>query len=270
MRNVTRQIAVCIALVATGALLTACGASSHPARRTGTATAAHPAGKPAPDAGQPRSGPAVVGALPTKAKAIAFARAVNLRAADVPGFTASAHEHEHETAGERQLEREMMMRCVGTSTSPHGALAEASSKDFKLERNLLEVSVSSSVSVARTPALAAEQLAAFRSRHVQACLSRSLDVLLKRKEHRGVTVGPVSISSGTPPAPGTTGGFAWRISVAISARRIKIPFYLDILGFVDGQAGVTLSSSGLAEPFPAAIQQRLYLLLLQRAKADGA
>jgi len=48
---------------------------------------------------------------------------------------------------------------------------------------------------------------------------------------------------------------------------MKLPIYLDYLGFVDGPAEVTLLSSGLLRPFPAAIQQRLFALLLSRAKA---
>jgi hypothetical protein len=43
--------------------------------------------------------------------------------------------------------------------------------------------------------------------------------------------------------------------------------YLDILGFVYGPARVTLFSSGILRPFPAAVQQGLFSLLLARARA---
>jgi hypothetical protein len=42
---------------------------------------------------------------------------------------------------------------------------------------------------------------------------------------------------------------------------------MDILGFVYGPARVTLFSSGALQPFPAAAEQRLFSLLLGRAKA---
>jgi len=42
--------------------------------------------------------------------------------------------------------------------------------------------------------------------------------------------------------------------------------FLDILGFGYGRAEVSLLSSGVLHPFPAAIQQRLFMLLLTRAK----
>ena len=68
------------------------------------------------------------------------------------------------------------------------------------------------------------------------------------------------------PAPGTTGGFGWRATATLTVRGIKVRFYVDILGFVYGSATVTLSSSGVLRPFPAAAQQRLYSTLLKRAK----
>ncbi len=213
----------------------------------------------------------------TKTQAVAFARAVNLTAADVPGFTAtSKHEHEAKTATERQLEHELQ-HCAGGggSLSSRGGLAEASSKDFKLEHNALHLTVSSEVSVALTAAMAAKELAALRGDRVQGCLSHYLNLLLKyelRKEQKSRALAKsisVSVSRGTPPAPGVTGSFGWQISAAIAAHGVSLPiYYIDILGFVYGPAAVTLTSSGALKPFPAATQEHLYWLLLKRAKAE--
>jgi hypothetical protein len=203
----------------------------------------------------------------TKAQAKAFARAVNLRAGDVPGFKVSSEAHEHETAGEKRLEREML-HCVGGAGFTDG-LAEESSKGFKRETSAFAQSVSSGVTVMQTPALAAKELVAIRSEHVQACLSHYLDLLFKDLKHpRGATTSPVSISQATPPAPGTTGSFGWRITAAITERGVTIPFYMEILGFVDGPAEVTLLTSGVPEPFPTATEQRLFSLLVERAKSS--
>src|ERR1019366_6931793 len=73
---------------------------------------------------------------------------------------------------------------------------------------------------------------------------------------------------GNPPAQGVTGSFGLRISTAIVVRSVRIPFYLDILGFVYGPTEVILQSSGIPVPFPAAAEQHLYTLLLSRAKAQ--
>jgi hypothetical protein len=203
---------------------------------------------------------------PTRSRALAFAHAVNLTAADLPGFTASS-KHERETAQEKQQEREMQ-RCVGSVGSARG-LAEASSKDFELKHDILDLSVSSEVSVARTPATATAELAAIHGAHVQGCLSHYLSLLLKSQQYGGATISPVSIESGTPPAPGTTGSFGWRVTATLTTHRIRISFYIDILGFVYGPARVTLFSSGVLQPFPAQAEERLFTLLLHRAKAHS-
>jgi hypothetical protein len=243
--------------------LGACGTGGHStAAATGrteatTATATTPHGTRA--SGAPAS-------PLTKSQAIAFARAVNLTAADVPGFTAA--KREHDTSAEKQRERELV-RCAGGLTA-NEKLLEISSAKFKRGHEIPEVDVSSEVSVARTPALAEKELAAIRGPHARTCVSSYLDRLFKGKAFRGATVSPVSISSGTPPAPGATGSFAWRIEVRFTVRGIQIPLYFDILGFVYGPAQVSLFSSGLATPLPAATQEHLFSLLLQRAKAHSA
>lgn len=247
-----RRMAVILLLLASSSLLAACGSSKHAA----TATGAH--------TGAVRSTPASASKPLSKTQAIAFARAVNLRASDVPGFK-STSEHEHETAAEKRLEGELR-RCTGGAFNSEG-IADVSSSDFKLEHGILEVSVNSGVSVTKTPALAAKELAAIRSNRVRGCVSHYLDLLFKGQKYRGARISPISIMQGTPPAPGTTGSFGWRITLAITVHGVRIPFYLDILGFVDGPAEVTLLSSGVLHPFPAAIQQRLFTLLVTRAKA---
>jgi hypothetical protein len=255
-----RRTAILLALVSSCAVLSACGKGAYtgagvPTAITG-ATATH--------------GAAPHGHSSTRARALAFAHAVNLTAADVPGFTIS-HKHEHESAAERRLQQQLR-NCggaAGASAPRHsqGTLAEVSSPDFELKRGILALSVSSEVTVEHTSAQAAATLAAIRSPRVRACFSRYLSALLKSQPHPGATVLGVSIASGTPPAPGTTGGFAWRVTATLAVRTIHISFYLDILGFVDGPAQVTLTSSGTVRPFPARAQEQLYSELLTRARA---
>ena len=114
--------------------------------------------------------------------------------------------------------------------------------------------------------MAARELAAIRSAHVRGCFAHYLGLLLKGQHYGGASVGPVSVASGTPPAPGTAGGFGWRLTATLTIRGLAVPFYLDILGFVYGPATVSLFSSGAVRPFPAAAEQRLFTLLLHRAK----
>ncbi len=253
MPAVLRRMAAILVLLATGGPLVACGRGGHAAGAHSVAPAT------GPSAGGPR--------LSTKAQALAYARAVNLRAADVPGFHGSSRSHEHETAAQAQAEH-ALNRCLG-GRGGAAALAELSSKDFEAQAGILSASVSSQVSVARTAALAASELAEFRSPRARGCLMRYLDLLFKGGQYHGA-FRVVSIVAGTPPAPGASGSFGWRISSALALRGISVPFYVDVLGFVDGPAEVSLTSSGLPQPFPAAIEQRLFLLLLKRAESERA
>jgi hypothetical protein len=193
---------------------------------------------------------------------------VNLTATDVPGFTAEQREHKDETAAEKRLEHQMV-HCAGALGSRE-KLIEASSSKFKHGHVLPEVDVSSEVSVARTPGLAARELAAIRRAHARACVSRYLNLLFKAKAFPGASISPITIVAGTPPALGTSGGFGWRIKLTLTVKGIRIPLYFDILGFVYGPAQVALLSSGFPTPLPAAIQQHLFVLLVERAKANGA
>jgi hypothetical protein len=256
-----RRATMIVVLLAPGALLGACAASGHsavatplvPAAATTRARAAVAAGTSA------RSERPL-----TKAQAKAFARAVNLRAADVPGFKVSS-EHEHETVAEKRLERELL-HCEG-GVGGTRQLVEVGSKEFEHEDEQGDLGVQSGVTVEQTSALAAKELAAVRSARGRECFLHYLNQLFKGQKYRGANIGSASISSGTPPAPGTAGSFGWHISTTITLRGVRIPFYMDILGFVYGPAEVTLLDFAVPEPFPAATEQRLFSLLVERAKA---
>jgi hypothetical protein len=244
-----RGVIALLALALAGEALAACGSGARSTHTSASAAA--------------RSSAAASTQL-ARRRALAFANAVNLTASDVSPFTPSS-QNEGPSPSERQAERQLR-RCAGPVASARG-LAEVSSKNFELKRDVLQLGVSSEVDVAPSSAQAAQNLAAIRSAHVRSCFSRYLDDLFKGPQFAGGAVSPVSIQSGTPPAPGTTGSFGWRAIAGFAVQGITIHVYLDMLGFVDGPAQVTLFSSGVLRPFPATVQERLFSLLLVRAKA---
>jgi hypothetical protein len=257
------KLGFCSTLLASAVLVTACGSSSRLAGSNPTASEAARAatadGHPPPATGVSASD-AVRSA---RDEAVAFAHAVNLRAADVPGFTVASPEHNHETTAEKHLEHEML-HCVAAGSGK--SVGEASSPEFKYEHGLLRAAVNSEVSVARSSAVAAEELRTIRSTHARRCLSHYLNLIFKGKAYQGATVAPVSIVSGTPRAPGATGSFGWGIRTTVTAHAIKVPIYIGIFVFTYGPAEVSLFTSATSAPFPAAAQRRLFSLLLQRAK----
>jgi hypothetical protein len=227
------------------ASVTGCGGSGHGARKPPRARS---------------------GAVPTHAQAASFASAVNLKAADVPGFSASSKQPA-ESSRERSLQRELQ-RCAGPLPFGGGVL-DVQSPAFKLKQDVVDLSVSSEVAVARTGALASRAFAALNAPRVRRCFSHYLDRLLAGERYRGAVPLPVSILTGTPPAPGASASFGWRVTASFMLKGIRVSLYSDILGFVLGPARVTLVSSGALRPFPATIQQRLYSLLLARARASA-
>jgi hypothetical protein len=257
------KLGFCSTLIATALLVTACGSSSRLASSNPTASeAAHAAtadGHPPPAAGVSASD----AVRSTRDQAIAFAHAVNLTAADVPGFTMAPPEHNHETTAEKHLEHDML-HCMAAGNGK--SVGEASSPEFKYEHGLLRAAVNSEVSVARSSAVAAKELRTIRSAHTRVCLSHYLNLIFKGKTYQGATVAPVSIVSGTPQAPGATGSFGWGITTTVTAHAVKVPIYIGIFGFTCGPAEVSLLTSAASAPFPAAAQRRLFSLLLQRAK----
>ena len=196
---------------------------------------------------------------------------MNLTAADVPGFSSSGSAR----GGPRSHKRAEgeLFGCAGARRS--GArtrstdVASASSPSFEFRHGIIDVGVSSEVGVSRSSALADAELAALHSGRVRTCFERYLHSVLAAGHSRATRIGPVTIESGNPPAPGTSGSFGWRVRATFGLKGLRVPVYLDLLGFVYGPARVTLVSSGALRPFPALAQQRLFALLLTRARARG-
>jgi hypothetical protein len=245
MRTRTTPALATALLVALVPAIGGCGGSGHAARKPASARSA---------------------ATSTSAKAAAFASAVNLKPSDVPGFAASSN-RPRESSRERSLQHELQL-CAGTVPFGGGVI-QAQSPAFKLKQDLLDLSVSSEVAVARTSAQAASALSALNGPRVRRCFSRYLDQLIAGERYRGAVPKPVSILTGTPPAPGASASFGWRVTAGFVLNGVTVSLYSDILGFVLGPARVTLVSSGALRPFPASIQQRLYSLLLARARSSA-
>jgi hypothetical protein len=203
-------------------------------------------------------------APPTKAEARAVARAVNLVAADLPGFTGS---RAHSTPAARRFAA-MLTRCAG-GTLPGEALVNLDSPDFARMSagSFVQQDVSSNVTVVRSPRLAAQDLAAVRSTRGKGCLAKAVGQLLRGIAAPGVRFGRIVVSSASQPAPGASGSYALRVKVTADASGVRIPFYIDGRGFTLGRAEVALTALGILQPFPAADEQRLFSLLLERAIA---
>lgn len=272
-----RLTAAISVLIASGGLLAGCGGATHAAssqakRSNATSTSARKAhagqpGHASSAGGKAGKAPRSAAAALASASARAFASVVNLRASDVPGFHSSPRDEKH-SAGEERIERELLL-CAGSAGAGHSLVASGSGT-FQRQASIVSQSLSSEVSVAQTPALAARQLAAFRSGLLRKCLSHYVSGLLDSQRYHGAKISPVTTKQGSPPAAGTTGSFGLRFSANLTLHSVAIPLYIDILGFVDGSAEVSLFATGIPEPVPAKIEEHLFSLLLARAKSHRA
>ena len=262
MLALMRRTAAIPVLAVSAVLVAGCGAG-HAATKTITGSAAT---KAAPATGAPGGSSAAGSSAAEAAKARAFAVAVNLTARDLPGFHAST-ERQHQRAAEKRLEPELL-KCEG-SAGAKGTATEMSSKTYERGVSVITQSVSSQVTVARTAAAAARELAAIRGSHLAGCLSHYFGQLLASENLHGAKVGPVATKQGSPPAPGADGSFGVRFIETLTLHNLRIPFYVDILGFIKGRAEVSLLTFGVPRQFPAALEERLFSLLLERAKTHS-
>ncbi len=69
--------------------------------------------------------------------------------------------------------------------------------------------------------------------------------------------------------PGVTQSFLrTKVVPLLRGGRLRIHIYHDVFTFVYGPAEIELEATGFSHPVPSATEQRLLLLLLDRAKAS--
>jgi hypothetical protein len=243
--NLPRLLGV-IALAALGGVLNGCGGG-------GTTSAAN--------------GSANNGAPITKASAPAYARAVNLRAADLPAMRITSPEGRGKAAGAADHE---LAACDG-GPNPDLVIAKFKSATFTgAVRGEYEV-IKSSVEVQPRAALAARNDALILSPRGLSCLARLLPRQLTSSSKSRVRYGRVKVSRLPSPLPGVAGSFGIQIVTSLTsaarAGQPPIPFYLDEYGFVAGQVEISLSAIGAPQAVPDEAATRLLSLLYTRATA---
>jgi hypothetical protein len=227
-----------------------------------------------------------------RAQYAGFARAVNLRPGDVPGFIAEPRTRERVHPHNKAFENESQYRRCFAVDKQIKPLPKTRSEKFARGGGLHTESVSSEVEIAPTLARAQRELALARSAlsspTSRRCLARAFDALgtqnqaiqLGKGRVRGsirITVGnlritPLSLGSVTHD---TDGGFgsnvAMTVTYAVSARgrTVTVPtsLELDALAVLVGRGEVTLSTVTLGDSFPPELEARLFSLLVSRAVA---
>jgi hypothetical protein len=220
----------------------------------------------------------------TKAQAVAFAQAVNLRAGDVRGLIVSGASHVAKGPLGGQGETCGIAAPVGTVAGMSSRTFERLGEHTSVSR-IYSQGVASVVYVMQSTAQASGEIAAVdagaNNPAIVGCLKHGFESVRFEGEHEagaGVgkpTGGPpifshVEVSAPHSPAGAVQAdGLEIKAHSAIKVRGTKGPFnfYEDWLGYAVGPAVIMLVDTGTPHPFPAATERRLLALLYGRAEA---
>jgi hypothetical protein len=241
----------------TGLLLAGCGSASHLKSSAVVAANTH----------TPTAERHQVARVSSRAQAVAFASAVNLRSTDLPGF--KTHKAKPEAGGEQHASTRLG-RCVESGHTQAGV--EQESDKFERETNTGSLDAGSNVDVAASARAAEEALASVRSPALGQCIKQALMESIASEtghaELKGASLHRVLVSTVTPPAPGAE-SFGWIAQATLRYRGIAFPFAMGFEGFVRGRAIVLLSTVALPGRFPQSLGQRLFATLLRRAETHS-
>lgn len=260
-RSARRVLAALSALAAVASAgcgksnLTEDSTSAKTSATTAQSTSSVPSTSPA---GPGRPGPGGPAHAPSKARSAAFARAVVLTAADVPGSRASPR-----TSPSKAREREATT-CGGSKTL---AIAEARSPEFERGRGIERESLSSSVEVLGTSKKVERDLSGTGTAAGLRCYER---VLRRSLEHEtdpnvrllGIRVAPLHV---TIAGAGVANGIRIQARVGVPSASAVVPLYVDALTTRYGPAEIDLFATSFVQPVAARTEQELLKLLHDRA-----
>jgi hypothetical protein len=200
---------------------------------------------------------------PTKAQALAFARAVNLTAADVPEGRISKKERRSASGDPRESEH-----CIGALLKQH-KLADVGSPPFLRGHELETEWIGSDVTVTTSVGAADHLLATLQSLDVRHCLAHVMTRSLGRTTIRNAYWGPVAAYALPVQAPGSTSRIGLRIAMTVNipANEVTVPAYVDVLGFAWGSAEISLTAASLTQPVQPSVENELLSTLVARARS---
>jgi hypothetical protein len=201
----------------------------------------------------------------TQARAQAFAAAVILNPADLPGFNAAPRQ---DTAADRQNVAQLAS-CAG-AIDPSRRIVDVHSDDFSRGSGLQIQQAGSSVDVLPSASLAEQDFAKFTAASARMCVGGYLARALSRSPSSSpVKFGTPSILRLAPPPGTSANSFGYRFVIPATATGVTFRVYADLLFHRAGPAEVAFNGAGIGTPFPARDEQRLFSLLITRADAHA-
>jgi hypothetical protein len=218
----------------------------------------------------------------TKTQASGYARAVNLKAGDVPDLTPIGAERE--TPPKKTAEESA--RCSG-APSRSGRVADINSPKFSGATASPRELIGSEVMVWPSAVTAERNAAAETGPRGRACAQHLLERVALRTLTSRVHLAHVSVTWLPAPLQGAS-SYAARVTMAFAAEgpraqtgpssavlespatrahKVQVLAYLDVQGFQSGPAQVVLTALGVKRPAARTRERRLLTLLYTRARA---
>jgi len=200
----------------------------------------------------------------SRASAKAVATAVNLRHSDV----ATLKQQSNPVTPSERRSTAALDACIG-ETAPSKFYADIDSPNF-VGPAPTQLTISSETEILPSAALVASDLAAIRRPRALSCLKSELGKALVSSAPKGSTF-KLSVARLPVALPGTDGVAAVRVTAVFHVKQgktsVTVPAYIDGVGFAYGQAEVSLNVTSTTAAPSAALEKRLALLLLARARA---
>jgi len=227
------------------------GSASAPGTREPVAAASSPSGSAAH-------------ATPTRAQALAIARAVNLNAADIPGASIAPRAARRSSARERAEYR----ACERSVDHGH-VLDRASSPKLKRGSGLETEQIGSTVTVLGDASGVKREFSQLGRPAVLECIAQTLTHNFAEKSVREAHWGSFTVSRLPVKAVGASATVGAQIAATLnfSLNEVSVPIYFDVLAFATGSTEVSLSAASVTQPVPGTTEQELLALLLARADA---
>jgi hypothetical protein len=209
--------------------------------------------------------------VPSEAEAKAAVAAINLTAADMPGFEQDdSGSEEPDASPSPDPDEKAFGECLGVKDL-EGAddIADDSSPDFDKGTLPSLLSISSEVEVVPDDAQARKDLTALQADKAVECMRTFAEKGINAEVGDGVTVSLSSVEKLTPAAEGTDGSFGFHLKGTISAEGGSAPLEMLVEGLLLKHTEVSLTVFGVGDGFSQAESDAAFAKLVTKAKASA-
>jgi hypothetical protein len=207
---------------------------------------------------------------PTEAEAKAAVAAINLTAADMPGFEQDDSSDEPDASPSPDPDEKAFGECLGVKDL-EGAddIADDSSPDFDKGTLPSLLSISSEVEVVPDDAQARKDLTALQADKAVECMRTFAEKGINAEVGEGIRVSLSSVEKLTPAAEGTDGSFGFHLKGTISAEGGSAPLEMLVEGLLLKHTEVSLTVFGVGDGFSQAESDAAFAKLVAKAKASA-